>query len=472
MIGKALKTKVVEEVVDGKPRWKVITGSAIVKIYLTPSGSRELYTVSHWVDGKRLRQVFPSLEAAKAEASTLSGQLARGDAGSPDLTKAQRASFARAMELLAPFGIPLEVAASQVASACKKLGGRVSFDTAIEYYVRRHPEDMELKRVADVTKECLDSKRQDRLSARYLRQLTYDFNQFSARFKNNIGDVTGVEIDSWLRSLDVSPRTRNNLRTSVQTLFSFAKAKRYVAKDHDELDSVALAKNVGSEIGIFRPSELREVLDAAPPELVPFLVLGGFAGVRHAEIQRLDWQDVKMSAGIIEIRAAKAKTASRRTIPIVANLAEWLKLYRQDSGPVCAYSNMAEQLLYLSIAVKKARAEKVAESTAATSAHKGGNMAKPFEWQHNGLRHSFISYRVAVVQNVAQVALEAGNSPSIIFRNYRELVTPGDAKEWFDLAPNEADREKAQKIQGIAPMIPIKRMKRPPENVIPMPMAV
>lgn len=58
-----------------------------------------------------------------------------------------------------------------------------------------------------------------------------------------------------------------------------------------------------------------------------------------------------------------------------------------------------------------------------------------FKWQHNGLRHSFISYRVAVVKNVTQVALEAGNSPAVIFSNHRELVTPQDAKEWFSIRP-------------------------------------
>ena len=69
-----------------------------------------------------------------------------------------------------------------------------------------------------------------------------------------------------------------------------------------------------------------------------------------------------------------------------------------------------------------------------------------FKWQHNGLRHSFISYRVATVSNVAQVALEAGNSPAIIFRNYRELVTPQDAKAWFAITPEstKALREKAE----------------------------
>jgi len=39
---------------------------------------------------------------------------------------------------------------------------------------------------------------------------------------------------------------------------------------------------------------------------------------------------------------------------------------------------------------------------------------EPFAWKHNALRHSFISYRLAAVQNTAQVALEAGNSPQMI----------------------------------------------------------
>ena len=56
------------------------------------------------------------------------------------------------------------------------------------------------------------------------------------------------------------------------------------------------------------------------------------------------------------------------------------------------------------------------------------------KWKKNGLRHSFISYRVAAVQTVAQGALEAGNSPQVVFRNCRELVRPAEAAEWFGIA--------------------------------------
>ena len=50
--------------------------------------------------------------------------------------------------------------------------------------------------------------------------------KFEEQFRCNIGAVTSVEIDDWLRKSGLSPRSRNNLRNSVQTLFSFAKTRR------------------------------------------------------------------------------------------------------------------------------------------------------------------------------------------------------------------------------------------------------
>ena len=58
-----------------------------------------------------------------------------------------------------------------------------------------------------------------------------------------------------------------------------------------------------------------------------------------------------------------------------------------------------------------------------------------FTWKPNALRHSYASYRLADVKDAARVALEMGNSPSMLFRNYRELVTEQQAQEWFALTP-------------------------------------
>ena len=44
-------------------------------------------------------------------------------------------------------------------------------------------------------------------------------------------------------------------------------------------------------------------------------------------------------------------------------------------------------------------------------------------------------YRVAKIKNVNEVAMEAGNSPDMIFKHYRELVTETEADAWFGVTP-------------------------------------
>ena len=53
------------------------------------------------------------------------------------------------------------------------------------------------------------------------------------------------------------------------------------------------------------------------------------------------------------------------------------------------------------------------------------------------MRHSFCSYRLAITQDAAKAALEAGNSPQMIFRHYRELTSEDEAKEWFGVMPSK-----------------------------------
>ncbi|MDH4445713.1 MAG: hypothetical protein QE267_11380 [Akkermansiaceae bacterium] len=45
------------------------------------------------------------------------------------------------------------------------------------------------------------------------------------------------------------------------------------------------------------------------------------------------------------------------------------------------------------------------------------------------------------MKSADQVALEAGNSPSVILKNYRELATEDQADEWFGILPMQGQRE-------------------------------
>ena len=391
-------------------------GSATVKVYYTPTKGCDSFTISFWVGGKRQRRTFSTFEKAKFEAEKAANQLTTGDLDVLMLKSEDRAAYLRALKHLEPVGVPIETATAEFAEAKKQLGG-VSLSRAVEYYLQNHPVHIQPHRVPEVIKECLEAKESDGLSEVYLRGLRGHFKKFAEAFPGNIGDVSGNEMDQWLRSLSIGPRSRNNHRKSLQTLFSFAKSRKYLPKDNDEIDAVGLAKQTTEDIEIFTPAEMKLVLSKAPEDLIPFLTLGAFAGIRHAEILRLAWNDVRFRDGIIEIRPEKAKTASRRTIPILRNLREWLKPYWQEDGPVHRGKTPSFAI------------QGVVDEIQQSAKH------KEFGWKHNGLRHSFISYRVAETQNVAQVALEAGNSPQVIFRNYRELVTPKAAEDWFNISP-------------------------------------
>ena len=348
------------------------------------------------------------------------GRLAATDADVLTLTSADRAAYQRARQVLDPIGVLIETSAVEYASARTRLGS-VPLSTAVEFYLKRHPTEIKSHSVKEVVAELLAAKKMDGLSKRYLEFLQWSLGKFEGAFHCNIGTISGTDIDTWLRHLDRSPRTRNNLRSAVKTLFGFAKSKRYLPKDHDEIDAVTLVKDSDGEIEIFTPAELVEILTAAKAKLIPFYALGAFAGIRHAEVQRLDWQDIRFDDGIIVVRAKNAKTASRRIIPIVDSLNAWLLPQKQESGPVCPLRDMAYEIRELVRAINVLSKE--------------AKVKKQFVWKHNALRHSFISYRVAQTQNVAQVALEAGNSPQMIFKHYRELVRPKDAEAWFAIMP-------------------------------------
>ena len=73
----------------------------------------------------------------------------------------------------------------------------------------------------------------------------------------------------------------------------------------------------------------------------PFLAIGGFAGLRSAEIERLDWKNVNFERGFIEVRADTCKTRARRLVPISENLRAWLKPFAMPSGPVVLHRNIA-----------------------------------------------------------------------------------------------------------------------------------
>ena len=88
--------------------------------------------------------------------------------------------------------------------------------------------------------------------------------------------------------------TRNNFRRVLIVAFNFAREHGYSAGNPAEKS--ARAKAIESAIGILTVDETARLLETAAPELVPYIAIGAFAGLRRAELERLDWREVDLAS--------------------------------------------------------------------------------------------------------------------------------------------------------------------------------
>jgi integrase len=382
----------------------------VVTIYRTPTNGYISFTVVHY-DGKgtRCRRSFADYKRARTAAVQVANKLSEGKSDMLVLTGQALLVYRRAMKTIRPTRTSLDTAVARFAESMRKSNGDSNGSVAAP--AQHTGLSAKPKLVADVLKELLAAKTEKGRSHLYLTDLRVRLTRFAEAVERPLGEVTAADIDEFLVSLDVSPRSQNNFRAAIGTLFRFGQTRGYVPREHPCVSNVEKASHTSPEIQVFTPGDMEKLLSKAKPALVPTLALGAFAGVRSEEIKRLDWSDIRLRQGHIEIKSAKSKTKIRRLISIPKNLKAWLVPLAVQTGPVTPFANLALQFAKL-------------------------GKATGVKWQKNGLRHSFISYRVAQTRDVPRVALEAGNSPAVISRNYLKHVTRAEASRWFGIMPN------------------------------------
>jgi integrase len=387
-------------------------GSCAVKIYRDRKPSGTYFRVAYQIGGKRHRLNFSDFAEAKSEAEAKAAQFSCGDMDAMQLTGRDRLVYGRAIEAVREHGVPLDAAALEYGEARKLLDGVPVID-AVRFYLRHHGRGIKRKSVADAVGEMIAAKRVAGASELYLSDLRYRLGVFKAAFHCDVNAIVPDDIAKFFGGLRLSPRSYNNFLRALRTFFAFAQRHGWLSKETDLVARVEKRNEKPAPVEIFSPIELGKLLKNASPELAPCFALAAFAGLRSEEILRLEWTDVERRPGFIEIAAHKAKTATRRLVPIADNLASWLAIAPRNGGRVWRHSKP-----WFFEAIRNAALD-----------------AK-IKWKQNALRHSFISYRLADIQDVNRVALEAGTSPQMIFRHYRELATPEQAQTWFAVSPD------------------------------------
>ena len=389
---------------------RIKSGSATVSIY-DRSDAFPYYRVAHYIGSKRRMIPFTNLAQARREARHIAERICAGEARATRLSRTDELIYKRATEALSPIGLALDTAAIELAQA-RRLLGDTPLTEAARFYLNHSARQITPKTPAEVMEELIAQKRADGMSERYCDDLRYRIGRFSQAFQCEMASLSPALVQTFLNELKLSARSVNNFRKTLRTLFEFARARNYLPREIDLLEGISRQRE-HSTIEIYTPQEMAALLGAASNTTLLSIALRGFAGLRSAEIERLGWSQIRLGAEPhLIVNADQAKTRARRLVPISDNLAAWLAPCLKKSGRVWPHGH--DYLYEAQRAV--ARKAKV-------------------KWKQNALRHSFISYRMAMVKDANQVALEAGNSPDIIFRNYLELVTQTQARNWFGIEP-------------------------------------
>jgi len=301
----------------------------------------------------------------------------------------------------------------------RMLGGRETPMGVTRDWLKRHAVKLPEITVAAAVEQMKKQAETDGKSDLRLKQLANVLDRFAENFNQDVSTLTPKLIADYLTALELAERTRRNHRDVIGFFNRWLVLRSYLAKGTDWLEGVQnyTARKLG-QISTYTADEMQRLIAAADKRILPMIVIGGFAGLRHAEIARLEWRDIDLADGFIEVKAENAKTDTRRIVPLKPNLKAFLEKVEKKSGKVVPLVNTTKQLL------------KTATDTADEE-----NEVEALEWKHNALRHTYISARVAESGDVPRVADEAGNSPQVIRTNYLKRMRPAAAAEWFGIMP-------------------------------------
>ncbi len=367
-----------------------------------PAPNGRGYDCSVSLGGVRRRARMPDEAAARAWIDATEASAAHA---LPALTRAQLLDARQALSLL-PGGVSLaDAARSWLEASAPAAPGEPLADCAARY--------LECRRAA-------------------LRPSTFaSYRQFLARLTRALGGGASVsdpgprEIERALTGL--TGHNRNNALRAWSAFFGWATRQGLAAAN--PCDGIRRARLPEPPKGVLTPPQAAALLRAAEllePRLIPYIALGLFAGIRAAELLRLD--QTRIGPEYIRLDGGVTKTADARTVPVAPNLAAWLESRPLEPGAPVA--PLAKKRLHLALRRLRLRTLDEPDPAARISA-----------WPSNCMRHSYATYRYELTRDAALVASEMGHrGTDVFFRHYRALALPGDGQKYFGILPTECQR--------------------------------
>lgn len=379
-------------------------------------------------DGEAKRPCFATLELAKAKCAEMAHQVKSNGDAAFDLSQRDR--------LDAKEGLALLSNRCTVAEACR-------------FWVKYHPDNG-----AVTYSQLLDRYRAHQVAQKVrpatltgLARLVKAGRTFGNRA---VASIMSDELAAWLDGHAFSSVNRNNYRRSLVALFNYGVRENVVSVN--PLLRVPVIRVEASPIAFWTADQVALLLHTAEelkPEIVPMLAILAFAGLRPAEAEGLRWESINLKEEVIRVEGATSKTRARRVVPIPKNLADWLVRYRAASGPLALKPQTIRYWRSRIVAATlvpdwRERVSKRENMKGKDMAEAGLSWAKIIKdakkvraelWPSDILRHSYATNWLPVFHDENQLAANMGNSPGVIHRHYRGLLSEAEAKPYWSILP-------------------------------------
>jgi hypothetical protein len=384
--------------------------------------------VAVWHEGepsRRRRCRAPSIKLVKRKGKKVAKRLAQQGSQIVELSPEDRRVYISAREILQPHQLEVDAAARLLHDLLQRLEG-FSLQQAVDFF-NAHGRKVILGTLTPAAVDIYLADLKPRVGIHHFRDVRKFLIPFGRAFPGEVAAVTTQQIDKWLGKLGGKARNKNNARDRLITFFTFLQRKAYLPKNIEHpakattafkdprevitCEEQAAATALGLQI--YTPEEMRLILTEPDLDVRVTLELKAFSGIRTEELVRLWWVLVREDTGYINVTEAIAKL-NQRAVPILENLKRRLAAY-----PATEKHDKVSK--------------RWGSSNSLYHAWKRATDRVGLPYRKNGFRSSYISYRLAQINDINRVATESGNSPEVIKKDYQEFATPQQAAEWFSI---------------------------------------
>jgi integrase len=122
----------------------------------------------------------------------------------------------------------------------------------------------------------------------------------------------------------------------LRSVFNLAVKRGWMLPGTSPIARLDFVDGQSKEVEVFPFDQVAKMLNHALEndlELLPYLVLGFFCGIRPAaELEKVEWGDIDLTDHVATIRPEVSKTNRRRFPELSENSIAWLEEYRHPGG--------------------------------------------------------------------------------------------------------------------------------------------